>query len=409
MTSPKNPVLARLLMATALLLGLAALVAGCGSSGSSSGSSSSSEASTTESSESEATETGEASGGEAEGGAQTTAAAKSDEGSGFKLGFVSALDCSNALVCAQQEAFVAEAKALGAEPVVLEAAVSDLVNNQISNMDQLISEGMDAIAIWPQDESALKQPIKRAAEAGIPVFGTELYEPEGQELVTDIVQGRSLTGKQMAETACEKEPAGGGDVLFGNFAGPNPGLAVMLKYFEEELKECGPSIKKVEFLNETDDVAGSRPKAEAAFQSAKNPFAVAGYNDPTAMGASLAAEQLGIREKLWIMGYNLGEDGVEALESGRIDESWDFRATTIGQLLAKMMVEYLGGANKQPAKIVMAWPKCYTQETIGEHTSTPEDIEAIEAGEDLAEKFPELLAEGSTIPDPPSDIPNCKA
>lgn len=400
----KNPVLARLLMATGLLLALAALVAGCGSSGSSS-------SSTTESSSSEEPTETESSAGSAsaESGSATTASSKSDEGSGFKIGFVSALDCSNALVCAQQEAFEAEAKAMGAEPVVLEAAVSDLVNNQISNMDQLISEGMDAIAIWPQDESALKQPIKRAAEAGIPVFGTELYEPEGQELVTDIVQGRSLTGKQMAETACEKEPSGGGDALFGNFAGPNPGLKIMLEWFEKTLKECGPNIKKVEFLNETDDVAGSRPKAEAAFQSASDPFAVAAYNDPTAMGASLAAEQLGIREKLWIMGYNLGEDGVEALEKGRIDESWDFRATTIGQLLAKMMIEYLSGKEKKPAKIVMAWPKCYTQATIGEHKDTAEDVEAIESGEFLVERFPELFEEAATIPDPPASIPNCKS
>jgi ribose transport system substrate-binding protein len=406
MASPgKNPVLARLLMATALLLGLAALVAGCGSSGSSS--SSTSETSSSE----EPTETEAAAGSaSSEAGSATTAAASSaEEGSGFKIGFVSALDCSNALVCAQQEAFEAEAKSLGAEAVILEAPVTNLVPTQIKNMEQLISEKVSAIAIWPQDESGLKQPIKRAAEAGIPVFGTELYEPEGQELVTDIVQGRSLAGKQMAETACEKEPAGGGEVLFGNFAGPNPGLKIMLEWFDKTLKECGPNNKKVEFLNETDDVAGSRPKAEAAFQTAPNAFAVANYNDPTAEGASLAAEQLGIREKLWIMGYNLGEDGVEALEKGRIDESWDFRATTIGQLLAKMMVEYLSGKEKEPAKIVMAWPKCYTQETIGEHKDTAEDVAAIEGGEFLAERFPELFEEGETIPDPPASITNCKS
>jgi|GEM_PF-753186 len=324
------------------------------------------------------------------------------------IGFDSALDCSNAVVCQMQKAFAAEAEARGVKAVVLESNVNDLVNNQISNMDQLTSEGVDAIAIWPQDEDALLPPMKRAQEAGIPVFAHEIYEPSKSGVVTDVLEGRKLVSKQAAEQVCKHAPSGGGEALFGAFGLPNPGVEILEKAFEENVGKCDSEVKVTKFLNKTDNVAGARPTAEAALQNSSDAFAVAAYNDPTAEGAALAAEQLGMREQLFIMGYNLGPEGVEAVEKGRIDMSWDYRAAVVGQTLAELMIDYVEGTQKNPPKVVTVWPKCYDKANIASHPSPEEQIEAIKAGTVLSEEDPELFQESEEPVDPSSSLPGCE-
>lgn len=341
--------------------------------------------------------------------ADTSGSTDNQSGSGVRIGLVSALDCSNAVVCEVQEAFTAQAEAMGAEPVVLEADVNNLIDNQISNFDQLRVEGVDAIAVWPQDESALAAPIKRAVDAGIPVFAHEAYEPEKNGIVTDVLEGRKLTGLQAAEQTCDRAPDDGGQVLYGDFALPNPGLAILLGQFEETLGECDKDVEIVKFLNKTDDVAGARPTAEAAFQKAPDAFAVTAYNDPTAAGASLAAEQLGNRDDLFIMGYNLGPDGVKALETERIDMSWDYRSAVVGQTLAKVMTEYANGEQKSPPKIITVWPKCYTPDTVGDRLTPEENVQEIEGGTILAEADPDLIEESAAPVDPSNSLPGCSA
>ncbi|MFN8231928.1 MAG: sugar ABC transporter substrate-binding protein [Actinomycetota bacterium] len=371
----------------AAIVAVALVLAGCGG-----GSSSTSSSAPAESSGSESSGSGESS---------------KSGGSGITIGFDSALDCSNAVVCQMQKAFAAEAEELGAKPIVLESNVNDLINNQISNMDQLTSEDVDAIAIWPQDESALLPPMKRAEEAGIPVFAHEVYEPSQAGIVTDILEGRKLVSKQAAEQVCQRAPSDGGEILFGAFALPNPGIEILEKSFESNLGECESEVKVTKFLNKTDNVAGARPTAEAALQNSPNAFAVEAYNDPTAEGAALAAEQLGNREDLFIMGYNLGPEGVEAVEQGRIDMSWDYRAAVVGQTLAKLMVEYAEG-NEEPAKVVTVWPKCYDESNIASHPSPEEQIAAIKSGEDLSKEDPKLFQESEEPVEPSDSLPGCE-
>lgn len=330
-------------------------------------------------------------------------------GRGLRVGFVSITNCANPVICAVGRAFAAEARALGAEATVLEAGGNaNVVDANISNMDQLISQKVDAIAVWPADEGAIKAPTNRAAQAKIPVFGYDLYQPFGRDIVMTVNQGRELQAKQSAELLCEKRPDGG-PVLFGNYALPLPSIAYLQERFERYLAGCSDGRLKVDavFSNRTDDVSGARTAAEPAIQANPDVVGIASYNDATAIGASQAAQSLGKRDQAWISGYNLAPDGVAALKEGRIDVSWDYQPAVAGQVLARNVIEYLAGRARSPPKVVMVWPKCYTKETIDQLVPQAEQVQEVAAGVDLAERAGALVQSADAIPAPGDDLPGC--
>jgi ribose transport system substrate-binding protein len=343
------------------------------------------------------------------GGTETAAETQPAEqiGEGLRIGFVPATNCSNETVCNVGKGLEAQVKAMGGEAVVLENG-NDPINDAIKNVDQLIAQKVDAIAFWPLDPGAMKAPTRRAERAGIPVFAHDLYDTEDSGVISSVTQGRELKAKQAAEQICAKAPDGG-DVLYGNFALPAPTLNFLKEKFTSYLEECSSGKLKIadEFLNKTDDVAGARPTAEAALQKNRDVVAIDSYNDPTAIGASQAAQNLGRRDDLWLSGYNLAENGVEALKAGRIDVSWDYRPIVIGQLLGRTMVEYAAKKTTSPPKIQMVWPKCYTRDTIGDMPSAEQQLADIAAGKDLAAADPDLQETGETIPTPADTLPGC--
>ena len=196
-------------------------------------------------------------------------------------------------------------------------------------------------------------------------------------------------------------------MLYGNFPAPAPTLLFLRDKTKKYLSECkdAPLTYAGEYFNKTDQVDGGRTGAEAALQKDPDVKAIANYNDPTAIGASIAAKGLG-KSGIWIDGYNLAPDGVAALKEGRINVSWDYRAPEIGQVLARTMVEYAAGKNTNPAKIIMVWPKGFTPDTINtDYVSVDDRIAEISAGKDLLAGEPEYITESDTVPTPPDDIP----
>jgi ribose transport system substrate-binding protein len=330
-------------------------------------------------------------------------------GKGFTIGLVSAGDCTNAVVCAHQKSFEAAVKAMGATPLVLESPFADLINNQIKNMDEMRVKGVDAAAIWVQDDKALRAPIKRAIDAGIPVFTMESYDPiDG--VTAQFLEGRSWQGIQSAEEFCKHANGKSGTVLWGDWHLPNPGLTILKKNFEPTLADCSQGNLKVRYwYNKTDDVAGGRAGAEPAVQQTNDAVGIYGYNDPTAIGGALAAQQQGKRDGLLVTGYNLGDDGVQGIERGQINDSWDFRAAVAGQEMVRSMVDYLSGKNKNPAKVTMIWPKCYTKATISQLPSLDDQLAKISAGTDLGEEDPDLIDTGdAALTKPTHDVPGCE-
>jgi ribose transport system substrate-binding protein len=320
------------------------------------------------------------------------------------IGLDSVLSCQNAIVCEWEKAFSASVQALGAKVVVKEATnIANLQDDQIKNFDLLTAQHVNAIVVWPQDTKAVAASIHRAVSAGIPVIGTEIYGGVSG-LTSTVNQGRALGGYLNGKAACMHSPPGGGTVLYGQWHLPNQGNEVQFNYFKRAITECHKKIKIVMFYNATDDVAGGQPTAAAALAHNSDTFAIVAYNDPTAIGAARAAKDAGVRNKVFIAGYNLGPDGVSALKRGEIDQSEATRAAVLAQEAAIVAVKYATGADKNPPRFLIEWPKCYTTKTAGQIPTLASELAAIKAGKRLSSSDPALVQTGNTLPNPGNNL-----
>lgn len=309
---------------------------------------------------------------------KAAATAVKRDGTGLTIGS-SALWNANATVKLANDAWEAAVKARGATPKLLQADAKDPVNTLITNLDQLTAEKVDASVFYPIDPNALTAPVKRAARARIPVFS---YETTQAPVTGAVHTSRESAASMIAAAICRAYPDGA-KVVYGAYGQPDPTLNAYRASFTAALKACsdGKSTVAAVFENKTDDVAGAISPAQAALQRVTDAKAIVAYSDVTAIGASRAATQLGVRKNVKIFGHNLAPDGLDALRKGVLDYSIQYPVALEAQYLANAQVDVALG--KKVPKYTTFWGRCYSTATVGELPSPAEELKAIRAGRSL--------------------------
>lgn len=328
----------------------------------------------------------------------------SRDAEGVTVGLASLWE-SNPTVKLFQDAYAAAAAARGAEANVLQADPQDPVDSLIGNLDTIISLDVDVAGFYPIDPNALTAPTVRATEAGIPVVSAELTDAP----VTAMVhQARTAAAVTVAQAVCDLLPDGG-KIIYGDYGYSDPSVDAYGESFRVALAECSDGAIDVAetFENRTDDIAGAIDPALAALQRVPEATAIVAYSDVTAIGASRAATQLGVRDGLTIFGLNLATDGVEALRSGVIDYSLYAPLALMGQYIANLMIDIALG--ESVPRYSSFWLSCYGTAEAGDIPSPEEQTALIAAGVDLLTD-PELqvaTSDDAVIVDPPAGIKGC--
>ena len=206
----------------------------------------------------------------------------------------------------------------GAKAAVLQANPKATVNTvgadydlakQTNQIDSFISAGANLILVNAVDVNAVAPVIQRAKAAGI-VVGAFDVSAKGAD-VTVMTNNR-----QAGEIACAylvEQLKGQGKVVIIN----GPPVSSII----DRVAGCKSAFAKspgIQILSDDQDGKASRDGGLAVMQSLLTRFphvdATFGANDPTAIGADLAARQLG-RKEMIIAGVDGSPDMVAALKS----------------------------------------------------------------------------------------------
>src|SRR5829696_6355188 len=127
-------------------------------------------------------------------------------GDSFTIGFTNPLG-SNDQLSVLQRAIEARAECLGGEVVALDSNLD--VDKQISDMDQLISQDVDGIIVFPLDANAIEPAVERAAEADITTIGINvtLDNPDATDVSpfeASVNQGTEQMATETAEYVAEQ-------------------------------------------------------------------------------------------------------------------------------------------------------------------------------------------------------------
>jgi ribose transport system substrate-binding protein len=207
----------------------------------------------------------------------------------------------------------AEAAKYGYTLIVVDASRDN--SKQQSQVENFISQKVDAIVLTPYDSKAIGSAIVEANKAGIPVFTADIANASDQgtvvaHIASDNVQGGAQAGKLMCvavdsagEVAIVDEP----EVT---------SVQDRVKGFRDALAANCPDVKIVQDA----DGGGERPRAssvtEDLLQAHPGLKGIFGINDDSALGASKAVIAAGKQGKIAIVGYDATPEARTAIKNG---------------------------------------------------------------------------------------------
>lgn len=282
----------------------------------------------------------------------------------LKIGFPSPTSASEAIIILE-ESMGAAASELGGEVVTLDAGLD--VDKQVTDIQQLIAQKVDAMVVFPLDSHAVEPAVEQAKKAGIPVVAIEYNSAEPDNIGpfdTQIVQGTDRLAYEEVRTAAEMLPEGGKVVQIG-FPAPVPTLVAITEATKKWAKAFG-----LDYLgradNATDDIAGGEEAMTGLLAKYPDAEGVLAYNDASAIGASAAAKTQG-KEMLFFGNYGGASDGLTAIESGRIHGTVVFDQPGVGKYSVWGAYDLVEDPDaKLPKTVLPGPPVVVTAENVSE-------------------------------------------
>lgn len=304
------------------------------------------------------TETGNDGGSssETDSGESSDAATGEDTASSEMKGTIgyTTMDLTNPFFKVIGENMKAEAAKHGYDVVTVSG---DNVTKQSNQIDDFIVKKVAAIVVTPCDPKSIGQAIKKANDAGIPVF-TNDTSYDGDEgtvechVATDNLQGGRLAGEAMVKLLGES----GGNVLIVH----KPDASSCLKRvqgFQEivdahNAKDGAGQIKVVATLNGDGRREIGYAVTKDAIVQHGDLSAIFAINDPSALGAYSALEEAGKTEQVTIIGFDGEKAGKQAILDGKIHCDPIQFPDQMGKTTVEMIIKYFDGDELEPQILI---------------------------------------------------------
>lgn len=237
------------------------------------------------------------------------------------------------------------------------------LGKQNTQIDNFIASGVDLILLNPGDPNAIAPAIKRAQAAGIIVVSVDTYAKGANATVeTNNTQAGTIACEYLIDKMGDK-----GNLIIVN--GPQVSSVI------ERVNGCKEMIAKhpsVKLLSSDQDAKGSRDGGLAVMQSMLTRFptvdGVFAINDPTAVGAMLAARQLH-RDNFPITSVDGAPDAEQTLKDPN-GKQFVASASQDPFLMARLAVQHgdkLLKGEKLDKDVTLMDSKLITRENIGDY------------------------------------------
>jgi erythritol transport system substrate-binding protein len=247
----------------------------------------------------------------------------------------------------EADAAVAKAKELGYETSA--ASHDDDPNKQSELIDAAISRKAKAIILDNAGADATIGPVKKAKEAGIPVF---LIDREinatgiaAAQIVSNNAQGAALGAQEFVKALGGK---GKYVELLGKESDTNAG--VRSKGYNDVIGQV-PDLKKVAEQSANWDQQEAFTKMETILQRNRDIDGVIAGNDTMALGAVAAIEKAGLTDKIKVVGFDGSPDAGKAIQEDKMVATVLQPAALISEMAVEQADKFIKtGKTGQPEK-----------------------------------------------------------
>ncbi|MBQ7545125.1 MAG: sugar ABC transporter substrate-binding protein [Synergistaceae bacterium] len=236
------------------------------------------------------------------------------------------------------DAIKAAVEANGDTLITLDPALDAV--KQISQIEDMVAQGVDAIFLNPVDWQAVAPGLLAAHEAGIPIVNVDapVYD---EEYVACIVASDNLAaGLVCGEDMLKRLPKGGKAVILGH---PTTKSGVdRIANFKKIIEEH-PEFTIAQEDSSEGQLEIAMPKMENIIQAIPDMAVVMCVNDPTALGVIQALRAANALEGVLIYGVDGSPDAKKMIKDGMMTGTAAQSPINIGKIGVEMAYKILAG------------------------------------------------------------------
>lgn len=262
----------------------------------------------------------------------------------YKVGY-SAAALIDVLQKAWSEALKKKVEEIGGECIVIDS--ENRIQKQLADIEDLIVQGIDVLAINPVDESGIVAAVEAANKAGIPVVTLDRASAGG-DVRCHVGFDNYLAGYMAGEYIAMLNGFQG-KVL--DLTGP-PGMSVVRERsggLKDALSKY-PKVTIVASLTGEWETAGGMSVTEDVMTANPDLVGIWAHCDAMIVGAIRALGEIGKTEQVVTVGMGMYGGGPEAIEEGRLNASWELFPAYLGEVAGDAVVQILKGESV-PARI----------------------------------------------------------
>ena len=201
------------------------------------------------------------------------------------------------------------------------ADANDKTEQQVQQMQNFITQKVDAILVSPKESAGLTDVVAKAEDAGIPVFVLD-RNVEGDKYTCFIGADNVEIGRQAGKFAVQA--LGGPGKAKGNYVEVWGGFGTKPSADRSKgFHDIVDNEKGIKLVGQKSDSDWKLEKAQQYTEGVLKLYPeidlVFAHNDPMAMGARQAAEAVGRADKIKFIGIDgLPKEGVQYVKDGKL-------------------------------------------------------------------------------------------
>ena len=243
-----------------------------------------------------------------------------------------------------------EAKKCGYELVALSGELDPAKqNNQLADF---AAQGYDAIFLNPVDSRAAGEGVKKAREAGIPVFtfDVEVTDEEAKDLIVSHIGSDNYQGGRLAGESMMKVTGNQGKIAIITY--PEVTSCIYRRDgFLEYLQEHNSQLEVVTELTGKGNRNDGYAVATDILQAHPDLVGIFAINDPSALGAYAAVAKAGKQDQIRIIGFDASPAGKQAVFEKKLYDTPQQFPRDMAKGTVEAFIKYMQGGGRPQAHV----------------------------------------------------------
>ncbi|HOZ45935.1 MAG TPA: substrate-binding domain-containing protein [Candidatus Hydrogenedentes bacterium] len=258
----------------------------------------------------------------------------------------------------------------GFEVVVLSGEMDPAKQN--SQLADFAAQGYDAIFLNPVDSKSAGEGVKKAAEAGIPVFtyDVQVTDDEAKGLIVSHIGSDNYQGGRLAGESMMKITGNKGRIAIIGY--PEVTSCIYrVQGFKDHLKENNSPIEIVAELSGRGNRNDAYAVATDILQAHPDIVAIFAINDPSGLGAHAAIVKAGKAEQIAIIAFDASPAGKQAVFEKKLFDSPQQFPREMAEGTVDAFIKYRNGEDV-PESIFIPCAHYYYEDSVKDESRVAE-------------------------------------